>query len=207
MINFKNLTSLDISCDQSSIQILDFIGHQLKELGIFMSFFEAGHWPFNVLKVLISCPNLENLVLFDFKGPVDLQVPVAAENLKLKKLNMCGNFNKAKGFLPLVLKAPGLEELKLSVFTKQDIATLTADVKKRAMLQNLMHIELDCYDDSADHRKNLLVPLENLAKSIVSCCPKLQTAYFEFDGLSADENYKTETNSSVAPFWNILKSI
>jgi len=127
-----------------------------------------------------------------------LDVPVAAESLKLKRLVLKGSFYGAPGFVLLVCRAPLLEQVKLEAYcSKQDIDSLITFLSLEEMLQNVTRVEVVYRGDLA------LLDTMRLAKNVVASCPKLQTAHFEIESGEGGET----AGSSIAPFVDLVKKI
>jgi len=200
LLQLDNLASLHMFYGPQTLQALSFVGHKLKELCLcndWSNTFSVPNPFYDVLRVFTHCPNLEYLVLFGFSGAVNLDVPVAAESLKLKRLVLKGLFYEAPGFVPLVCRAPLLEEVKLHVYcSKQDVDSLITLLMLEEMLQNVSKVELVHI-----HRNN--ADLVALAKNVIASCPKLQTAHF---GTESGEGGET-ASSSITPFVDLVKKI
>jgi len=172
----ENLESLHIQrSDHQTTQLLSLIGFRLKELIL-------DHVPDNNLvisRALVQCPKLEVLSLGSFSGTIDLKETVSSRNLKLKRFVVKrGDFSKAEGFLPLMFKAPLLEQVKLIFYKnlcENDLESIINGLKTEAMFQNLT----DC-DIHFELRRLWESPYELLClvKHIVSFCSKLKTANF-----------------------------
>jgi len=219
--HFEQLTSLEIPYGDNLIQaMLTSVGHQLKELCIYGNREKDVRFT-KVLKIFTVCPNLESLAILDFLGPVERKVPVISQDLKLKKLSLSGNFYQPSGILPLILRAPYLEEVKMSdiMFSKLDVQKLMRYLAIGNMFQSLVNIEISLgpmkhfwYIPSGLYRgsplaKELRIALESLAKNIVSFSPMLQSTSFYFTTLTTIACYSVHANSSAAPFVDLLNTI
>jgi len=205
LLQFKSLTSLQIEFNLQTIPVLALLGPKLKELSLIMMGNSSDSS--DMLKVFVHCTKLEYFALLNFyRGTVDLEVPVLAENLKLKKVVLSGLFHQTEGFLPLLLKAPLLDEVKLGPirFSQTDVEAFTKNLSMGIMFQNLTKIELG---PTLDSRTNALLDLESLAKSIVSFCPKLQTAFCDFGYKTFIEKFNKKPSKSVSPFLDLVKLI
>jgi len=201
LLQFENLTSLHMFYDPQTLQALSFVGHKLKELCLSRDWSKTctdANPFYDVLRVFTHCPNLEYLVLLRFSGAVNLDVPVAAESLKLKRLVLKGSFYGAPGFVPLVCRAPLLEEVKLEAYcSKQDVDSLITLLMLEEMFQNVTSVELVYRGDLA------LLDMIRLAKNVVASCPKLQTTHFEIETGEGGEM----ASSSIAPFVDLVERI
>jgi len=204
MRQFRNLNSLKIVLDKQSIAVLTLVGPQLRELCIKCPKRRLRDACLKVLKVFQLCPFLQVFELHSFKGSVDLAVPVLAEQLKLKKLVLTGDFRQAEGLLPLIVSAPRLEQVKLDYisFSRDDTVQLVNLVSEQSILQNLTSFELVAisFVDMGHSLTDQLLAMESVAKNIITFCPKLQTAQFDFDSL----NEGNRNRSVLAPYLELM---
>jgi len=209
LLQLEGLTTLHMSYGRECFRILAHVGQKLKELRFPVEIYlRCDSWP--ALKVFELCPNLEIFEYYNFAQRVDFEVPLVAESLKLKKLHLRGDFSEAAGFLPLVLRAPLLEDVSLKFLrpfvARGEFETLIKHVSLGDMFKNLVKVQLGFFPLGEDITlRDLLPHIENLAKHIISYCPKLETADFDFKTLSEDVSYKA--NNSVTPFHDVLKMI
>jgi len=96
LLQFKNLTALEISYDERFLDFLAEIGPKMKELKFNGYVGDETETKNNLLKIFALCPNLESFEFVDFADAVNLEVPVVVENLKLKKVCLEGYFKTLK---------------------------------------------------------------------------------------------------------------
>jgi len=203
MQQFEKLSSLTVSSHTCALKFIPFIGAQLKELRISPTSLFVEDFLANIFNV---CPNLESLELIRFSSHLNFQALSAPENLKLKKLHLTGNFSESTEFLNLLLRAAQLLEVKLEFSTKVDLGDLAASLSVGEIFQNMTRFELKCFGSRNTWKEEMAV-FENVAKSVISFCPRLQTARFIFYGSDSEKNYEIVTNTSVIPFIKLLKEI
>jgi len=202
ILKFKNLTALEISYKKLAFKILTLIGPNLNELKFRDERIDLEkHSNSEVLKGLLLCPNLENFECLDLKGPINFQVPVVAEKLKLKKLHLSGDLSDcgAEGFLPLVLSAPLLENvsLRLTKMSKKDFESLKVLLSNGDVLQNLARVDLK-------FSSKMLLKMDSLGKHIISFCPKLESAQFDHICYKYGQTCGVVTSFSLKPFMDML---
>jgi hypothetical protein len=194
---FEHLTILEIEMAFNVFEILASIGNRLTTLRL--SAPSVGNNPFlQVLKVFDLCCNLESLQICKVYGSIDLGVPFDAEKVGLKQLVLKGSFVTARGFVPLISRAPKLEEVifNKAIISKYDINTLVRYVSMGMIFQNVSHFVYNVpsqslitiinipanYTPGKPKALELILALEHFAKNIISYCPLLQNADFSFDG-------------------------
>jgi len=207
---FKNLTSLLMDIQENIHQILAPIGNQLKELSLHDTINDPDRRMFvNVMKAIIVCPNLEHLHLRLFNGPVCLEEQVAPQNLKLKRLILEGDFCDAVGFLPILFRAPLLEEVDLwyFVFCKEEADMCINYLSERAMFQNVNNFKFKLCDEiQYMYRSAVMGDMEYFVRNIVSFCPRLERGYFNLFKRDDRLNYDFK-KSPLAPFMDLVKLI
>jgi len=225
LMQLKNFSSLQTEIGKDSLEGLTVIGDKLTELFLGGDSYE-GNLFVGVLQLFVTCPNLEYLSILEFVGKVDFKVPLVPQNLKLKKLVLSGSFFHARGFLPLIFRAPLLEEVKMnSVFiSKQDLQTFVAYLSVGIIFNNLTSIKIkarcaqvcrripSALKPGTPQAKDLLLAMEDFGKNVVAFCPKLRIANFDFSNLSVSGNKNivnndTENPGSAAPFVALVKMI
>lgn len=233
---FEKLTTLEIGMVSNVFEILSSIGNRLSSLWLSAPSGRDENPFLQVLKVFDLCNKLECLQIGYVNGSIDLGVPFDLDKICLKKLVLKGNFVKARGFVPLISRAPNLIEVifNTAIISKYDINTLVRFVSMGMIFQNVSlfvyavprwSIILDAKNLSANYipgkpnALELILALELFAKNIISFCPLLQNAAFNFDGyyysnslrslMMENQNlepYETEKKRDVAIFLRDLRN-
>jgi hypothetical protein len=234
---FRKLTILEIEMVVNLYEILSSIGDRLLSLRL-STWQRQGNQFSQVLKVFDLCANLECLHLGNVFGSIDLGVPFDVEKVGLKKLMLEGNFVKAKGFVPLISRAPKLNEVifNRAIVSQHDINSLIRFVSMGMVFQNVTHFVYALpkdsiiflianlpvnYTPSEPKALELILKLEFFAKNIISFCPLLQNATFNFEGyyyscdnrsMYSDEAkngkpYHTEEKRDIAIFLRELRNL
>jgi len=209
-----NLTSLCIPFDQLAFDILAVVGPKLKELFFIDLEFSAPELSMenrfeHLLRVFLLCPELENLEVQDLDGEVDLSVPVQFDQLKLKKFKVLNGYagnNMVEGLLPLICRAPLLEEVKLwagPLSAKQDVEPLNTLLTQKKVFQNLVKFKtFDAFN--GQDGDDLFPALIQLAKNIVSYCPNVQILWID-DLMTPHTRAKKPQSNSIVPFVDLVK--
>jgi len=208
---FKNLTSLEITARQNLHEILAPIGPKLKELGLRGSSTDKNSFS-NLVKVLTVCPNLEALYLKNFKGSVVMDAIKGAKlleeyskKLKLKKVELEGEFLRAEGLLPLLFLSPPLEEVVLDfgLYHLLDVRVLVHFLEMKMMFQSVTTVDISLRLEKYRSQPfsleacGMMMATGELARNIISFSPKLHTANLYFCDSSDRE---------MGPFVDLVKA-